>query len=610
MNDSELLSLITDARRQTEGRAALRDKLDTSGRTLAYKLWLNRLPDATTRMPVALLSSFTLQTIEPFLQVEAYLSGWRAQITYAAYSQWQTALLAPASLGPCRAVVLVLHDAELLADGAGTSADALAHVSDMVGAFRAASALPLFVACVAAPSQHHALALGHAAGVGPAAQHDQLQRGLTELASRTRDMHTIDLGGDALRSADWFDERAYFSTRSVFSHAVLPAVARCIARSLACLFRPRRKVLVLDLDNSLWGGVAGEDGVLGLDLASDYPGAAYVAFQRQLLELRRSGVLLTIASKNNEADARAVFEQRPEMALSWGDFSARRVNWVDKAHNICEMADELGLGLDAFVFADDSAIECALVRAALPQVEVVELGPEPARFGQRLLRCQAFDTLHVSAEDRGRADGYAAEAGRRSLRGQVTDMASFLASCELRLSLQAVDNSSLERVHQLLGKTNQFNFTLERPAKEQLAALCVGGQRLFAASLQDRFGQYGLIGILHIEALPDCLLINNMALSCRALGRGVEDALLAFARDQAQLTGRTNLRVNATPGPRNQQIFEFLQRSGFTRLAEDEGRVPFVWSDLPGQNGEPQRLPWPPYLMFESPRSPTGPVHA
>ena len=607
MNDSDLLSLITDAKRQTEGRARLRDLLDAAGRTLAYAHWLNRLPQAAERLPVALLSSFTLQTIEPFLQVEAYLSGWRPQTTYTQYSQWQSALLAPATLGACRAVVLVLHEGALMAAATPDALDPMATLSDLVAAFRNASALPLFVACVAAPPERHALALGWPAGKGPVQRHLDIQRGLMALAGRTRDMHLMDLRAETLRVNDWFDERGYFTTHSVFARAALPAVARVIARCLACLFTPRRKVLVMDLDNSLWGGVAGEDGVLGLDLESDYPGAAYVAFQRQLLALRRSGVLLAMASKNNEADARAVFEQRSEMALAWADFSAFRVNWVDKAHNITEMADELGLGLDAFVFADDSAIECALVRAALPEVEVVELGSEPARFMDKVLRCQAFDVLHISAEDRGRAESYAAEAGRRSLRGQVTDMASFLASCELRLSLQAVNHSSLERVHQLLGKTNQFNFTLERPAKEQLAALCLGGsggQRLFAASLQDRFGQYGLIGVLHIDVQAETLLIHNLALSCRALGRGVEDALLAFARERAQQAGCTTLRVNAARGPRNQQIFEYLDKRGFARLAETESGVPFVCRALRGS------LPWPAYLSFESPAQSTGTAHA
>lgn len=607
MDDAELLSLIHDASRQTEARARLRDLLDAAGRTLTYKRWLNQLPPAIERKRVALLSSFTLETIEPFFQVEAYLSGWRADATYVPYGQWQTTLLAPAVLSPCQAVVLLLHEAELWPDAAPGAQEAISRLADLVAAFRAASTQPLFVACVAAPPKRHAWALGRAAGVERARRGLDLQRGLAELASQTSDLHPIDLGAGNLhtaQAADWFDARGYFATHSVFSHAALPAVARCIARSLATLWRPRRKVLVMDLDNSLWGGVAGEDGVQGLDLESDYPGAAYVAFQRELQALRRSGVLLAMASKNNEADARAVFEQRPEMALVWDDFSAHRVNWLDKAHNINSIAEELGLGLDAFVFADDSAIECALVRAALPQVEVVELGSEPARFIDKLLRTQAFDALHISDEDRSRADSYAAEVGRRSLRGQVTDMASFLASCELRLYLQAVDHTSLERVHQLLGKTNQFNLTLERPDKDQLALWCVGGQRLFAATLQDRFGQYGLIGVLHLETRLDCLWVSNMVLSCRALGRGVEDALLAFVRDRAQASACAQICVEAVRGPRNQQVFGYLERAGFVAHAETATRVSFAVSSAPGN------LPWPGYLSFDPPSSLTGTAHA
>jgi FkbH-like protein len=420
---------------------------------------------------------------------------------------------------------------------------------------------------------------------------------VVQLCERFADMHLLPLGlsDQGQGSTEWFDAKGFLSTQSVLAHKALPAVARCIARYVACLLRPRRKVLVLDMDNTLWGGVVGEDGVHGLAVGQDYPGAAFVDFQRTALALRDSGVLLAAASKNNEADVMAVFAQRPEMLLKPEHFSALRVNWQDKASNIASMAEQLGLGLDSFVFADDSPIECALVREALPQVEVVELPKDIARYSEQLLRTQAFDVLKLTEEDRQRAGSYAAEAGRQQLRAEVTDLASFLAGCNLRLSIQAVTAQSLDRVHQLMGKTNQFNFTLARPSKEDLLAEMqrAAGGGLYSATLSDRFGDYGLIGFVQLQAEARHLHISNLALSCRALGRGVEDALLAFARELAQAHGCTQLRVASVRGPRNQQVLAYLDGAGFERLADNERGVLFAMS-----LGDAV-LPWPAHVNVE-----------
>ena len=631
MTDTEIVQLLAAPERQTEARSRLRDTLDAQPRTLAYKQWLQRLPapagaaGAANKAPaqqlVWLLSSFTLETLEPFFQVEAYLSGWRAQTHYVQYGSWQNALLQPTAAGAAQpaAAVLVLHDAELLGDDFTVPpAQALERLNGLLGAWRARCATPLFVALVAAPPLAHGrahgpgsdpsngLAFGSAGQRGPALARAAFMLDVRTLCGTQRDMHFLDLqAAAAARTAPWFDGAGYLRTGSVFQHAALPAVARCLARHLACVFKPRRKVLVLDMDNTLWGGVVGEDGVHGIQLGQDFPGSAYVAFQHMALALRESGVLLALASKNNEADAMAVFAERPEMVLKPEHFSARRINWQDKASNIASMADALGLGLDAFVFADDSALECAQVRQALPQVEVVELGADPVRFVDAVLRTQAFDALHISEEDRQRADSYNAEAGRQQLRAQVSDIASFLADCQLKLALQPATPATLERMHQLMGKTNQFNFTLLRPDKAALQALMQAGGQLYSAALTDRFGDYGLIGILHVQppaagAAGADFHIANMALSCRALGRGVEDALLAYARERAIAAGCNRLCVRTVRGPRNQQVLDYLDNKGFARALDNEQEVLFALP-LPGADAPPGSLAWPSFVQVQMP---------
>lgn len=589
-----LQALVADPRRRTEARGRLRDHLDAQARGTAYLQWLEQLPwEGLKPRRVALLSSFTARTLEPYVRVEAWLSGWCLEPQWVEYGPWRQALAEPETLAPgTDAVVLLLHDTELLPDAAPDADAALAHLGHLVATFRSRSAAPLFVGLVAAPPRPWQ--------PGPEDRLEGARRafadGVAALLRATADAHRLVLPAPG----EGFDPAAFMARLSVYGARAQPAVARALARTLACLFRPRRKLLVLDADHTLWGGVVGEDGVDGVAVGSGWPGAAHVALQRQALALREQGVLLALASKNNEADAREVFERRPEMLLRWDHFSARRVDWNDKAANIAAMAAELGLGLDSVVFADDSGIECARVREALPQVEVVELGRDPGRYVERLLRTQAFDTLVITDEDRQRAASYAAEAGRKALAGAAGDMAAFLAGCELCLRIEPLGAASLERVHQLLGKTNQFNLTLERPTKETLQRWCAEAPRLFSAHLTDRFGDYGLIGVLHLEPRADALHVANMALSCRALGRGVEDSLLALARERAESLGLPRLTADAVRGPRNQQVFEFLARSGFVAAADGTGdgdgsRVAHAFELGAGS------LPWPPFLDVRKP---------
>ena len=603
MTESELQQALSQPEQQVQARSAMRALLDAAPRTLTYKQWLSHLPPADAARRIMLLSSFTLETVEPFLQVEAYVSGWRVQSRYVQYGSWHNALLqAPvAAADESAAVVLLLHDAELLGEDFGTPVDeALGRLQSLLLAFRAHSAKPLFLGLVQAPPPLQALAFGESAGRGRTAQRSAFAHGLIALAQGPKDTHLLDLDATTLGNADWFDVRGFLATRSVFAHRALPGLARCLARHLACLFRPRRKVLALDLDNTLWGGVVGEDGVDGLLLGQDYPGAAFVAFQQMALDLRRSGILLALVSKNNEADAMGVFAERSEMVLKPEHFSAMRIDWQDKAGNIAAIAQQLGLGLDSFVFADDSAIECALVRQALPQVEVVELGKDPSRFVTQVLTTQAFDALNLLDEDRQRADSYRAESSREQLRTQVTDMASFLLDCELRLTLQAVTPAALDRVHQLIGKTNQFNFTLQRHSKDDLQREMEAGDRLYSAALTDRFGDYGLIGILHLQPDGDDFHIANLALSCRALGRGVEDALMAYARDRAVAAGAKRLCVQATRGPRNQQVLDYLDRVGMARESDDFEHVHFALAT------DTRALPWPAFVTVDGVDIPEG----
>ncbi len=584
MSSAALETLLVDAARQCEARARLRASLDAAPTTVSYMQWRHRLPPADMARPVVVLSSFTVETMAPFLAVESYAAGWFAEPRFVQYGEWRAVLAAPERLGKPEpaACVLLLHGDGVFGETGDDQEAAIGLLLDLLRGFRRRRTIPLFVGLVAEPAARHALGLGEGLAEGRPRSLARAQGALVELAREIDDLHLIDLpawlGAEA---ADVFDGRGYLNNLSLLCGRGMAVASRGIARHVGCLFRPRRKVLVVDLDNTLWGGVVGEDGVDGIALSDSWPGPAYLAFQRTLRDLRRSGILLVICSKNEEVDARAVFERRPEIVLSWKDFSAYRINWRNKAENLISLSEELGLGLDSFVFVDDSPKECELVRQALPMVDVVELGERPEAFSDQLLACQAFDTLGVTREDALRADNYRQERERGELAEMATDLGSFYRSMDFHLSIRPADSRSLDRIHKLLNKTNQFNLTLDRPTLDEIRRRCETNCRLYSAELSDRFGDYGIIAALELEPGADRLRIANMAVSCRALGCLVEDSLLAFSSAQARAQGATALVTEFVSGPRNGQVPEALCRLGFS-LATEEGDARHYVCELSG----------------------------
>ncbi len=544
-------------------RSAFRSELRHDARLMSYLKALKRLPEAGAARRVLFASSYSVRPLEPYLCVEAALAGWRLEPRFVEYGQWQQALIAGSGGAEPDAYVLMLHPESLLA-AAGNMATHIDAAETSIAAvfrsFRARSRTPFFVLHLPPPRPLGAIGFGQGGTPRRIDAATELCHRIATLAKNLDATYVIDLSATPKVAGAWQDDKGLQASLSpVASHAA-PLIAEAIARSVAPLFRPRRKILVVDLDNTLWGGVVGEVGSEGVSLGAGWPGAAYLAFQRIIRELGESGVLLALNSKNNESDARAVFETRTEMVLQWNDFAARRVNWCDKAENLASIADELSLGIESFVFADDSPVECARIRAAFPDVEVIQLSDDPTGLVEALLGCPGFDMLSVTDEDRGRTESYRSESERSALRQTTGDYRAFLRSLSLEIDITPCDGSSLERLHQLLLKTNQFHFTLERPAKTELGARA---NRLFSVRLRDRFGDYGIIGVLETAVRRDAVEIVNLALSCRALGRLVEETVLAFVAEIARATGVAALSARSVVGPRNQPALDFLDKAGF-----------------------------------------------
>lgn len=579
MNACALKSLLSDPARQSEARGRLRAVLDDSPTTMNYMQWLRQLPPPEKTRRVVILSSFTVETMMPFLDVETFAAGWRIAPRFVQYAEWRAVLAERDRLGEPlpEACIVLLHGDAALPHDCSEVATSIDWIADLVRRFRRQCAIPLFIGLLVEPPARHAVALGEGPAEGRPRALSKAQDSLVQLASALDDVHLLDLPTwFQAEKTEVFDARGYLNNLSLLNGRGMAVVARGIARHVGCLFRPRRKVLVVDLDETLWGGIIGEDGIDGIVLGETWPGPAYLAFQRTLRALRRSGILLAICSKNEEADARAVFSQRPEIILAWDDFSAYRINWRNKAENLIALAEELGLGLESFVFVDDNPKECALVRQALPMVEVVELGKEPEAFSDQLLASQAFDVLSLTQEDELRVESYRHDRQRSELAQMATSLDNFYRSMNLRLSIHPAEARTLDRIHQLLNKTNQFNLTLDRPTLEEIRRRLETNSDMYSAELSDRFGEYGIIAALEFSSQSDQLCIANMAVSCRALGCLVEDSLLAFISAQATAQGAAALVANFVPGPRNAQVPEALRRLGFSAVSEGSKGQRFV----------------------------------
>lgn len=370
----------------------------------------------------------------------------------------------------------------------------------------------------------------------------------------------------------WLDARYWFHAKQPVSFPCLVPYVRNTARIIGALFGRTAKCLVLDLDNTLWGGEVGDDGPEGIRIGEgDAVAEAFKAFQQYVLQLKRRGVLLAICSKNDEANALAPFTQRTEMILKRDDFVAFKANWRPKPDNLRSIADELNLGLDALVFVDDNPAERELVRQELPDVKVVELTNDPADYPRLLDEAGCFEIVALSSEDQLRTRQYQENDAREQSRLVTTDYASYLVSLRQRAVIGPFEEASLDRITQLINKSNQFNLTTRRLTRSQVEALMRDPASLTACiRLADRFGDNGLIGVFSAHQEQTELWIDLWLMSCRVLNRGVEQLLCNYVVARARARGAQNLCGIYLPTPKNRLVRDHYQALGFSPLGDTD----------------------------------------
>lgn len=563
---ARLIEALSDAKRHTEAQLLLSAELSQDHSVINYLRWSELIRHVFNRRTVALCSSYTVRTIDKFLNVESFLSSWRAEPLHLEYLQWQAALADPQSyLKTVDAVIVLLDNTLVDSQYGGNIADALHGLGSLLRGFRKKSHLPLFLGLI--PSPPDSIDTPQ-----PVVERSQLLTQLAvinglfgELAASDPLTKLIDVSSAlASKNSNWYNQAAMTASKIFVSDPGLPSLARLIARTVGPLFVPSKKVLITDLDNTLWGGVLSEVGPTALATGNTDLKRRFSKYQRFLLDLKSRGVILAIASKNNESEVLKTFNQRAgDLEVHLPDFTEIRINWNEKSRSILEIADALNVGLDSIVFIDDSELECNLVRQVLPAVATIHAPVDNMRIVETLISTRYFDSWITSSDDISRVNSYSISKARMIESEKWTDSKQFLESLGLQLFADHLNSSNQDRIHQLLLKTNQFHLSLERPTLGSIFDRTARGSQVYALSLRDRFGDYGIIGVMELERALDSLQIRNWAISCRAFGRSVEDACFTLARRIASDVGVSSIIAEYSEGPRNCIVKNHLVRLGF-----------------------------------------------
>lgn len=362
-----------------------------------------------------------------------------------------------------------------------------------------------------------------------------------------------------------------------FSHPLMSQMAHAEARIIRALHVPPKKVLVLDLDNTLWKGTLVEDGTNSLQVGPAGVGRAYQDLQRWALALHDRGVLLCIASKNDEAEALNALESLPGCLLRQCHFAASLINWEDKAANIMAMADHLNLSLNAFVFLDDNPAERELILQTLPDVAVLDFPDDTAKLPLVLAASEIFDSLHITKDDKNRTTMYRTQVARNMARNQFTDLDSFLASLAMVVTISHARTNDIPRAGQLIRKTNQFNMTTIRRTDEELHRLIDNPNcSVYCVSLEDRFGDQGMVGVIITEGSGSDLFIDTFLLSCRVLERKIEHALIGEMVSNARKQGYSTLRARWCRTGKNERYRLAYESAGLEIEMDGEDSITFL----------------------------------
>ena len=395
----------------------------------------------------------------------------------------------------------------------------------------------------------------------------RINRFLVEEAGELPGVSVLDYEGliRDFGASRWYDDARWESIRLPMTGDALERIASCWLRFVAATAQNLRKVLVCDLDNTLWHGVIGEDGYDGIELGATGQGGPHRNLQRVLLDLYHRGILLAICSKNSLSDAWPVIEHHPEMLLRPKHFAAVRINWSEKNINLAEIADELNVGIESLVFLDDNPHEQLLIRRTMPGVRVLDVGSDAVEYATAVRNEPGFERLHISHEDQNRGRMYLEQRARQdAMKASDDGLVSYLHSLQTVVTRVEVSSSNLDRIAQLTQKTNQFNLTTRRYSSGQIAEFNGSSQsQVLAWSVADRFGESGITGVAILRFQGGECEIDTLLLSCRVIGRSIETAMLFDIVRQVQRREATSIVGNYIQTLKNSPCAGFFEKHGF-----------------------------------------------
>jgi FkbH-like protein len=541
---------------------------------------------AGLRLKVAFLRSYTVEPAIPLLRAMARLEGIDLTVKVGEFNSYAQEVLDPEGwlyeFNPdliflaCQTRDLAPDlwsglDERLSTDSDSVVAGIVTPIVSLIEQLRLSSNASLIIQNLEQPVMPSAGLLDSRNEAGQTALIGLLNQRLAVQVLKYESVFILDYDALVARHGRerWTDERKWLTSRAPVAADNLIFVAREYLRFVVPLSGRQSKVLVVDLDNTLWGGIVGEDGMTGIEIGAEYPGAAYRALQAVILQMAKRGILLAICSKNNSHDALEVLEKHPEMLLRLKDFAAIRINWIDKAQNLRDIATELNVGIDSLAFLDDNPVERQRVRLELPEVAVIELPVDPMKYAGTLLACPMLERLAITAEDRARGSYYVSQRERKSSEAAAGSLEEFYRSLEMKAETVAVTPTTLARIAQLTQKTNQLNTTTKRYSESEVHAMAQDpAWSLFGVKIIDRFGDNGIVGVVFLRLEKPELIIDTFLLSCRVIGRTVETMMLSHVCRIGIAAGCEKVTGWFLPTKKNEPAARIYSSHGFVKTRE------------------------------------------
>lgn len=538
--------------------------------------------DFTSSLRIALLSSFTTKGLDEVLFAQLCRAGIWPEIYSAEYNQYAQEILNPASalyaFQP-DVVILFVDTQTILADGYflpyrmdenGRLAELLERKKDItsyIDILRERTSAFIMPHNFAVPTYSPYGILEQKQAHGFFERIEEINRHLRDGFKKDERVFVFDYDGFCSRigKEKIIHDTMYYMGDFRLDTAYYPELAREYLRYILPLRAAPKKCIALDLDDTIWGGVVGEDGLEGIQLGPTREGRPFWEFQKHLLALYERGVILAVNSKNNYDEALRAIREHPHMVLREQHFAAMKMNWQDKATNLRELSVELNIGLDSFVFVDNDSMNRDLVRAILPEVTVVDLPTDPSGYVRAIRRLSEFESHRMTAEDIKRGQMYAEERQRNELKSSAGDIKDYLRGLNLKLRIERATDFTIPRIAQLCERTNQWNMTIRRYTESDIRDMLAQGAYVVSFSASDRFGDNGTVGVAVMKNASE---IDSFLMSCRVIGRGIEQAILWHLIENAKTAGVAVLRAEFIPTKKNVVAKDFYKNNGFALVEE------------------------------------------